>query len=202
MFSGVDGATESVAPDPNEYPEYFSDSFADTVGVDLVDLTPPMPNFGNGGTGNGASESDEDLHGLGAPFANGDPAMLPPLGSLPNSLDSVLAYPLDDFFASPFNTFKTVPKDFMESYATAMSRIMKHLGDALESDGVDRERRLALAIRWYAAAPQLFFRNPRTSVERNVNVLRVHFRQFLRGDYALFLEEWRRDYDKSLARER
>ena len=38
---GVDGATESVAPDPNDYPEYFLDSFANTVGVDLVDLTPP-----------------------------------------------------------------------------------------------------------------------------------------------------------------
>ena len=104
------------------------DSFADTVGVDLVDLTPP-----DAGTGNGASESDdEDPHGLDAPFANGDPAMVPPLGSLPNSLDSVLAYPLDDFFVSPFNTFKTVPKDFMEPYATYMSRIMKHLVGALE----------------------------------------------------------------------
>ena len=93
--------------------------------------------------------------------------MLPPLGSLPNSLDSVLAYPLDDFFVSPFNTFKTVPKYSMEPYASSMTRIMKHLVNALESGGVDRERRLAIAIRWYAAAPQLFFRNPRISVERN-----------------------------------
>jgi len=30
----------------------------------------------------------------------------------------------------------------------------------------------------------------------------VRFKQFLRGDYAAFLMEWRRDYDKSLARER
>ena len=55
----------------------------------------------------------------------------------------------------------------MEPYAPAMSRIMKHLVDALESEGFDRERRLAIAIRWHAAALQLFFRNPRTSVERN-----------------------------------
>ena len=77
--------------------------------------------------------------------------MVPPLGSLPNSLDSVLAYPLDDFFVTPFNSFKTVPNDFMEPYTIAMSRILKHLVDALESSGVDRERRLAIAVRWYAA---------------------------------------------------
>ena len=50
--------------------------------------------------------------------------------------------------------------DFMGSYATAMPRIMEHLVDALESDGGDRERRLAIAIRWYAAAPQLFLSQP------------------------------------------
>ena len=75
----------------------------------------------------------------------------------------------------------------MEPYATAMSCIMEHLVDALKSGGVDRERRLAIAIRLYAAAPQLFFRNPRISVERNAEVLRVRSKQFLRGDYAVFL---------------
>ena len=135
-------------------------------------------------------------------FANGDPAMVSPLGSLPSSPGSILAYPLDDFFASPFNTSETAPKGFVGPYATVMPRIMKHLVDALESGGVDRKRRLAIATRWYAAAPQLLFRNPRKSSERISEVLRVRFRKFLRGDYAVFLEEWRRDYDKSPARER
>ena len=47
---GVDGAMESVALDPNDYPGYFSSFFADTVGVGLVDLAPPNANSGTGGT--------------------------------------------------------------------------------------------------------------------------------------------------------
>ena len=155
MSRGVDGATELVPPDPDGYPEFFSDSFADTVGVDLVDLAPPTPTLG--------LVEPATVQVTAATWIRTD--SMPPsptatwpcslLSALLPTLDGVPAYPLGDFIASPFGTFKTVPEDFIGPYATSISRIMKHLVDALESGGVDRDRHLAIATSWYAAAPAL-----------------------------------------------
>ena len=49
---------------------------------------------------------------------------------------------------------------------------------------------------------QLFFRNPTLNHVRNTNTLRVRFKQFIAGDFHLVVAAWRRDYDKSLLKER
>ena len=49
---------------------------------------------------------------------------------------------------------------------------------------------------------QLFFRNPTLNHVRNTRILRVRFKQFAAGDFHLVVAALRRDYDKSLLKER
>jgi hypothetical protein len=102
-------------------------------------------------------------------------------------------YPLEDFVLSAFSIYET---PLACKWARIYSRSTKLLIEAAISAPELRDRRLATAIRWYAALPQLFLRDTGRKGSRKANIIEGGMNQYLAGRLSIVIQQWWRDLNK------
>ena len=188
------------APDEADYPAYGSKEFVTRAGAELESLTPTdAPRGWDEDEEQGAEDEEqgdedgEDTEGRDGPVDE-DPSVRLSDGGLPNSLECVNAFQLQDFGNSPFKTEMYVPTELMEKWATVFGRATKTLIDAVQSPEHGRGGRIGKAIRWYGGLPQLILRvASREGRERQVKAIEGRLDAYLGERFALLVGWWERE---------
>ena len=205
--------TANDPPSLNDYPAYNSDEFAAAASteeepVHTDDLTPPEDTTpdddGDGGEGNDGHNDDDDggdddeFDDLNGP-TTANPSLLGPDGSIPNTFESVNAFHMNDFTLSNLKHVLWVPRNCVILWCQVYGEITMKLLDAIRSSGPDRHRRIGTAARWYLGMPQIFLNDKGNYVD-NQTIIERRLTQFLAGDFAGVLTEWRKAKDRARRR--
>mmetsp|Transcript_23203 Transcript_23203/g.27297 ORF Transcript_23203/g.27297 Transcript_23203/m.27297 type:complete len:475 (-) Transcript_23203:740-2164(-) len=217
-LEGMFTATGFSAPTIEDFPAYGSEAFCTAAMTLSENLTPPSdpptpsPNLiltpiqppapvnhelAPAPAAPAAPPSRFDPHGMDAPEAP-DPSF----DHLPNTMECVLAFHLDDFFVNDFFQPTFVPNGCSQPWAIAFQKITSSLNEAIVDTSSDQDRKLAIASRWYGGAPQIFFRGTGKDTEKTSVAIRRRLIAFNKGDYSNLIKHWRVDIDKKKAKNR
>ena len=126
-------------------------------------------------------------------------SLLGPDGSIPNTFESVNAFHMNDFTLSNLKHVLWVPRNCVILWCQVYGDITMKLLDAIRSSGPDRHRRIGTAARWYLGMPQIFLNDKGNYVD-NQTIIERRLTQFLAGDFAGVLTEWRKAKDRARRR--
>jgi len=195
--------TEEPSVDPpalSEFPAYRTESFRNACGLSAE--IPPL------------SQDDEGLP-TEAPSNNNSNPMNNNNQTQPNaahnaqqaqdnpgdSFEYVDLFPLSDFFISPFQVVDIIPPSLASKWARVFARVTTRLIEAINSNEPNnRDTKIATALRWYGALPQVFFRDNGRNKERTHRILEVRLDQFLGGEFSMVINHWRSDRMKRMGR--
>ena len=183
-------------PKLNEYPAFDSDEFAQQA--DLATASGGVP-----AQSNETHTESEDRFGLDAP-EDADESVLNEDGSLPNTIESVDAFSLQDFALSPFSHHQFVPRKSMEKWARAYNNVASNLLREIYSPEPNRRKFIGRWARLYMGLPQLIFRNTGSghNSKARANTVERRLDLFVNARFETLLQEWRRDVDRVGAKPR
>jgi hypothetical protein len=108
-----------------------------------------------------------------------------------NCWECINAFKVEDYCLSTFPTVQTVPIQLITKWAKCIQRIMRKFIEAMDlPESRIRSKAIATAIRWYAGAPQLFFRSTGRNGNRNLRIIESRMDQFLHNNYNQLVTHW------------
>ena len=214
MFQRPPGEESSIdAPTLATFPEYGSQQHLIASGLDPInaanadlsqaDYAAPIDDSYPQNLPTDQLPRDHDHNTGGTPADNRSKAPFCPFSAASNSPledpdapECADSYPLDDYTTSPFNTYEVIPPALACKWARVYSRSAKLLIDAAQSAQEHRDKKLATAIRWYTALPQLILRDTGRKSSRKLHILESRMDHFLAGRLSITLRQWRGDLAK------
>lgn len=192
---------ESTIDEPvlADFPEYGSENFLQKCGCYLgpnPTLSQDDENLAADNPSSPPHQPNEPGHNNPPDEANNNPTTSDDNNNTWNYVDT---FPMDDFFLSPFETVGIIPFSLADKWAKAYARTTKHLINAAESSNdADKNNRIATSLKWYAALPQLFFRDTGRDPKRAHRIFEMRLDQFIAGLFTELINRWRTDRDKIL----
>jgi len=199
-------------PSALDFPAYGTEEFYEraALGPALLTQDPfvrkasPAPSGSAGGARAGPVGTRNDPDGLDLPLEtsafdnpNFDPA------SIPNSIEALDAFNLNDTFLNNFASMKRVPIAAMEDWARAYSLVAQMLLDACKLSPSDPSYRVSMirAAKWCICLTQLIFRQPGKGA-RDGKIVQTRLHELLTGNYASLVAHWYADVMKQRTNKR
>ena len=155
----------------------------------------PAPPSNTGGTRASPTAAPNDPDGLDLPVetsAFDNPNFDP--DSIPNNIEALDAFNLNDTFQNSFTSMKRVPFEAMEDWARAYSLVAQMLLDAcklLPSDPLYRVTMIR-AAKWYSCLTQLILRQPGKGA-RDGKIVQTRLQELHTGNYKSLVAHWYTD---------
>ena len=123
--------------------------------------------------------------------------------SIPNSIEALDAFNLNDTFLNSFTSMKRVPFEAMEDWARAYSFVAQMLLDAcklLPSDPLYRVTMIR-AAKWYSCLPQLILRQPGKGA-RDGKIVQTRLHELHTCNYKSLVAHWYTDVTRQRTNKR